>query len=255
MAGVRSAPSRPGYTFGMSRREDIPPDSAAADRERIRRLTSGGAPVAEGRGAPAELAACWAAVVVAVAALCWLGWRNPAIWWVLPLALLVLDFLSGLVHWLFDTRIPAGDGLLGRIAVNFLDHHVNPTRTAEVGFAATSWRVAVYVSLPLLGLALLLPAGAGQAWLYWMGALSLLVAQAHKVAHKRQPGRLARVLQRLHLSLSPRSHRQHHRDHGRAYCVFTGWCNPLLDRSGFWRWLERICPVGAIKRPAAAAVA
>jgi plasmanylethanolamine desaturase len=222
------------------------PSSLAADRERIRLLTARGIAVADGRGAPLQLVVTWSAVAAAAAALWWLGSRNPAIWWVLPLALVTLDFLSGLVHWLFDTRIAPGEHLPGRIAVNFLDHHVNPARTAEVGFAATSWRVALYVSLPLLFLSLWLPTGSGQAWVYWLGALSLLVAQAHKEAHKRRPAPLARVLQRLHLLLRPAAHRRHHRDHCRAYCVFTGWCNPLLDGVGFW-WLLEVL-VGALSR-------
>jgi ubiquitin-conjugating enzyme E2 variant len=179
-------------------------------------------------------------MVMAAASLVWLGSRNAAIWWVLPLALLAVDFLSGLVHWLFDTRVAPGNGFLGRIAVNFLDHHVHPTRTVEVGFAATSWRVALYLSLPLLLTALLMPVGTGQAWTFWIAVLGLVVAQCHKEAHKRRPSAPARLLQRLGLAVRPADHRRHHRNHEQAYCVFTGWCNPLLDRTGFWRGLERL---------------
>jgi hypothetical protein len=217
------------------------PTTHAADRERIRLLAARGVAVAVGRGTPFQLAVSWSALGAAVALLPWLGARNPAIFWVLPVVLVAMDFLSGVVHWLFDTRIPPGEGTLGRAAVNFLDHHVQPARTAEVGFAASAWRVALGVSLPLLLTALWLPAGVPQAVAYWLGALALVVAQAHKQAHRRRPGRLVRVLQQLRLALPPGAHREHHRDHGRAYCVFTGWCNPLLDGAGFWRWLERRC--------------
>lgn len=214
------------------------PPPLAADRERIRLLAARGVVVAQGRGAAAEIAVCWAAAMAAGVSLVGLGWHNASIWWLCPVVVVALDFLSGLVHWLFDTRVAPGEGLLGRIAVNFLDHHVHPTRTAEVGFAATSWRVALYVSLPLLAAAWLLPAGAVQAWGCWLGALSLVVAQTHKAAHMRRPPGLVRALQWLHLALPAHAHRLHHRDHGRAYCVFTGWCNPLLDRTGFWRVLD-----------------
>lgn len=215
------------------------PTVPVADHERLRLLAARGIAVATGRGTPLQRAISWSALVLAGTLLPWLGARNPTIFWILPLVMVTVDFLSGLVHWLFDTRIPPGPGLLGRAAVNFLDHHVQPARTAEVGFAATAWRVALCVSLPLLLVALWLPVGAAQAWAYWLGALSLVVAQAHKQAHRRRPGRLARILQRLHLSLPPVAHRAHHRDHRRAYCVFTGWCNPLLDRVDFWRCLAR----------------
>lgn len=209
-------------------------------QERLRDLAGQGVEVATGPGRPAQRASTGLVLIASGAAGIWLAARNPAIWWVLPLALVAVDFLSGLVHWFFDIRVAVGTGRLGAIAVNFLDHHLHPARTAEVGFAATSWRVALYATLPLISAALLMPSGALQAWTFWLGALSLVVAQAHKEAHRRHPSAVARRLQRWRLALHPDQHRLHHRDHGRAYCVFTGWCNPLLDRIGFWHGLERI---------------
>ena len=76
--------------------------------------------------------------------------------------------------------------------------------------------------------------------MFWLGALSLVVAQTHKEAHRYRPAAVVQWLQRWHISLPPTAHRRHHRDHAQAYCVFTGWWNPLLDRTGFWRRLERL---------------
>jgi ubiquitin-conjugating enzyme E2 variant len=213
----------------------------ASQRAQVQSLAALGVRPASGRGKPGHIAVTLIALLSVPLVLVWLAPANPLLWGVLPLAVLLVDFLSGLVHWLFDNRIRPGTGLVGRIAVNFLDHHVHPRRSADVGFAATTWRVALYVSLPLLAAALLVtPGGWAQAWLFWLGALSLVVAQTHKEAHKRQPAAMVRWLQRWHLSLSPGAHRRHHRHHEQAYCVFTGWWNPLLDRIGFWRALERV---------------
>jgi hypothetical protein len=215
-------------------------DAARQNRQTLQALARHGVLVAAGRGSAWQRTATGAAALAIPLVLLVIAPANPALWWVLPLAVLVVDLLSGVVHWLFDTHISPGPGRLGPAAVNFLDHHVNPTRSAEVGFAATSWRVAIWVTGPLLALALVLPPGQGQAWAFWLGALALVVAQAHKEAHKRRPAAAVRWLQRWHLCLPPGAHRQHHRDHGRAFCVFTGWCNPLLDRLQVWRRLDRL---------------
>lgn len=209
-------------------------------RRRLRELAGQGVDVARGGGTRWQQAVTWGAVATAVAVLAHLAPVNPSLWWVLPATVLLADLLSGVVHWLFDTRIQPGPGWLGRAAVNFLDHHVNPSRSARTGFAATSWRVALVVTLPLLALALVLPPGAAQAWAFWIAVLSLVIAQAHKEAHKPRPAAPIRWLQRCRLLLPPAAHRVHHRDHRRAYCVFTGWWNPLLDRLGLWRWLDRV---------------
>lgn len=218
----------------------------------LERLSAEGVAVAQGYGTWWQRTLTWGAVLACIAVLARLAPANPAVWWVLPLALLLADFLSGVVHWLFDTRIQPGPGLLGRAAINFLDHHVHPGRSAATGFAATSWRVALFVTAPLLAATLAVPAGAGQAWLLWLAVLSLVIAQAHKEAHKPRPVALVRWLQRWHLCLPPDAHRRHHRDHRRDYCVFTGWCNPLLDRFGFWDRLDRECQAGAVRARAGA---
>lgn len=215
--------------------------------EQLQHLANEGIDVARGPGTPLQRVVTHSAVVGCIVTFIALAPNNPAVWWVLPLAVLLADLLSGFVHWLFDTRIAASPGLLGRAAVNFLDHHVHPARSAATGFAATGWRVALFLTLPSLMAALAAPVGALQAWLLWLAALSLIVAEAHKQAHRRRPAAAVRWLQRLRLCIPPAAHRVHHRDHGRAYCVFTGWWNPLLDRFGFWRWLDRQCGASAAR--------
>jgi hypothetical protein len=60
-----------------------------------------------------------------------------------------------------------------------------------------------------------------------------------------------RVLQKAGFLITPKEHARHHSGgHDDHYCVVTGWMNPLLDRTGFWRGLERLvhAVTGAVPR-------
>jgi ubiquitin-conjugating enzyme E2 variant len=48
-------------------------------------------------------------------------------------------------------------------------------------------------------------------------------------------------MQAAGLVLSPREHGQHHLPpFEKHYCILTGWCNAFLDRTHFFRKLEKI---------------
>ena len=64
--------------------------------------------------------------------------------------------------------------------------------------------------------------------------------QLHRWAHVERAPAAARWLQHRGWIVSPEAHALHHRGpHDRAYCVTTGWMNPLLDGLGVFRTLER----------------
>lgn len=160
---------------------------------------------------------------------------------VLPAVLVAIDFMSGFVHWFFDTQVEPSRTFLGRIAVDFLDHHVRPRRTVEVGFFVSAWRPALLATLPLVTLSVLLPLPAwGSALLFWIGGLSMYVPQTHKWAHVSPVNSFIAHLQLSRLVLNPQAHGVHHQDNAQSFCVFTGWLNPLLDRTRFWRGLEKV---------------
>ena len=158
----------------------------------------------------------------------------------LPLALLVADFLSGLVHWAFDHHVPPDHPLLGRFVADFLDHHRHPRRTLEVAFVRSAWQSCAFVALPLGLLAASLPGRSHLvAFLYSIALLAVFAPQLHKLAHHPRPPRWIRALQRSRVILSPRAHARHHkRPHDRAFCIVTGWCNAPLDALGFWNALD-----------------
>ena len=52
---------------------------------------------------------------------------------------------------------------------------------------------------------------------------------------------VARWLQRRRVLLSPEAHAKHHTAPFNAYyCITAGWFNPLLERTRFFRRLEKV---------------
>ncbi|MGI3184667.1 fatty acid desaturase CarF family protein [Nioella aestuarii] len=78
--------------------------------------------------------------------------------------------------------------------------------------------------------------------------------QVHRFQHcpsVRLP-RFVKFLQKYRVIQDARHHWVHHTDqHTSHYCILTPWLNPVLDRLGFWRGMERIfAPIfGAPRRP------
>lgn len=169
---------------------------------------------------------------------------------------LVADLLSGAVHWLADRYFAPESWLIGPLLIApFREHHADASRIARHDFFEVSGNNAL-VSLPLmLGLlALPLPTADGASSMLVFGhglglgltAALFLTNQIHGWAHQKAPARPIRRLQSLGLILSPERHAPHHRHHDRAYCVTSGWLNPLLDRMRFFARLERL--VDALRR-------
>ena len=230
--------------LGIGHMNDLPENHSidAAGMEKIQRLQSNGVAIAEGEGNVFQKTVVLLAILISIGLLLVNGMSNPVFLIMLPLVVISIDFLSGLVHWFFDTQVEPSDTFLGRIAIDFLDHHVRPGRTAEVGFFVSAFRPALFVALPMLTLSIVLPLPAmAAAVIFWIGFFSMLVPQTHKKAHMSEIRALTQWLQISRLILHPGAHQKHHDDNAQSYCVFTGWLNPLLDRIRFWRLLERLC--------------
>lgn len=178
------------------------------------------------------------------------AWRAELVL-ALPLGLiggyLVADLLAGTVHWLADRCFDPRTPILGPMLIEpFRAHHDDPASISRHDLFEVAGNNAL-VSLPLAGALLVmpLPAGFASTLLFVFGAslATALVATNvfHAWAHARRPPRIARCLQRAGLILTPARHARHHRgDHDRAYCVTSGWLNPLLDGLGFFDSLEAL---------------
>jgi ubiquitin-conjugating enzyme E2 variant len=152
---------------------------------------------------------------------------------------LVVDFVSGLVHWFEDTYgHPAVPFIGRRVTKPNLLHHFRPR-----AFVKNSW----YASSQLL----IIGCAAVLAIAWMIGRLSPMVIlatvlavnanQVHKWSHRTaaENGPLITLAQRVGLTQSPRHHQEHHAGGKNSnYCVMTGFLNPILDGCRFWRGLE-----------------
>ena len=175
--------------------------------------------------------------------------QGPS-WLVVPALLLgyaLADFASGLVHWLADRHFDPRTPILGPLLIApFREHHAAPAEITRHGLLEVMGNNAL-VTLPPALVLLAHPAPNGSLpWLFvhltlLFLALSVVATNLfHRWAHVATPPPAIRLLQRAGLILSPERHaRHHHTSHDRAYCVTSGWLNPLLDASGFFDALDR----------------
>ena len=154
---------------------------------------------------------------------------------------LLLDFVSGLVHWAEDTFWVEDTPVIGPWIVrpNVLHHHDASAFTRKT-WLQSSW--------DLLTVGFLIIAAAGYwNWLSWQVWLFVAIGvnanQIHKWNHmpSRNVPAPVRALQKIWLLQSANHHAVHHHgEKNRHYCVVTNVLNPLLDRLRFWHGLESI---------------
>lgn len=168
---------------------------------------------------------------------------------------LAADFVSGTVHWMADRYFDPRTPILGpALIAPFREHHADQLAMTRHDFFEVSGNNGL-VTIPLALGVILLPAPSG----FWTQALAASVVslglsviatnQFHCWAHVERPPRFARRLQAARLILSPEAHAVHHApSHDRAYCVTSGWLNPVLDRAGFFPRLEN--RIAALRRSA-----
>lgn len=158
---------------------------------------------------------------------------------------IVADFVSGCVHWLADTWGSESMPWIGpRFLKPFRVHHVTPTSFVECSFMDTNGDTAL-IGIPFLMSVFWVPIDTPIG--FWITVLmvsfcicALPTNQIHQWAHMPNPPRAVQWLQRIGVILSIDAHRRHHAgDHDGHYCITTGFCNRLLERMGFFRWLER----------------
>jgi len=141
------------------------------------------------------------------------------------------DFFCGAIHWYCDERANASWRWIGPAFIRpFRDHHARPEALTEHGLVelcgnnAIACSTILGVTVPWSPLAPHLAIGVVAL------AIAILVTNVfHKWAHTDAPPRLVRALQKTHAVLSPEEHTRHHALLDRAYCVTSGWTNPILD--------------------------
>ncbi len=164
---------------------------------------------------------------------------------------LLADFVAGCVHWLADRHFAPDTPVPGPILIApFRAHHEDPLSISRHDLFEVLGNNAL-VTLPVVAaLSFAPPPGSALAvfsiTLALAGSFAAVATNLfHAWAHAERPPRLARALQASGLILTPARHARHHRSaHDRAYCVTSGWLNPLLDGTRFFARLdERIAGI------------
>eukprot|EP01064_Diplonema_japonicum_P030947 TRINITY_DN5397_c1_g1_i1.p1 TRINITY_DN5397_c1_g1~~TRINITY_DN5397_c1_g1_i1.p1 ORF type:complete len:272 (+),score=58.82 TRINITY_DN5397_c1_g1_i1:48-818(+) len=188
----------------------------------------------------------WNAVRIAGQEFDLLGWVVGYV-----TAMIVADFMSGLVHWGADTWGSTETPVLGTFIRSFREHHVDAYAMCKHDFVETNGDNNM-LCIPLLCWMALLPIKPEGA-LYTIGSynwhvysliLTLLISftnQFHKMSHQIKPHPFAKLLMSTNLVLTRENHAVHHKGlHDQSYCITNGWLNPVLDRINFWRQTEDV---------------
>jgi plasmanylethanolamine desaturase len=185
-------------------------------------------------------------------------------WWT-PLAalcgLLFADFISGFVHWMFDTWGSVDTPIVGKLAIRtFRHHHVDAKAITRHDFIETNGHnITLTTVLGFSGLVFVIPdvAMATHANVFlvqsmlWGAIFTCFTSQIHKWAHEDEPSKTVRLLQRARLILSPSHHDVHHTaPYARNYCITVGWMNGPLRTVRFFETLEWVITsvTGALPR-------
>lgn len=215
---------------------------------------------ARDRSRPLWISAFDAAAIAAFAIVwVWLAgqlWQAPRESGALPLGLaalllgyLLADGLAGFVHWFADSYFEEDAPVLGPLLIEpFREHHRDPKGITHHGFLEVCGNNCAACLLPLAGTGLALSSGplgsAGTFVLTGILSVSFFLFATngfHRWAHVSDPPAWVAWLQRHRLILSPEHHALHHRgDHDRAFCVTSGWLNPLLDRAGVFHYVANL---------------
>lgn len=164
---------------------------------------------------------------------------------VLLLALALADLVSGITHYLLDTRGNEETRTWGAFIRPFREHHLDPLEMTRHDFVYTNGHTAIALC-PLLALVLFTfrePMNA-TATLQFIFCIALLLFlgltnQFHKWAHASNAPRFVRWLQAQGLILSRRQHALHHRRYTDHFCITTGWNNGWLAKT---QLLQRMFP-------------
>lgn len=166
----------------------------------------------------------------------------------IPLALVLADFVGGLVHWAADTYFSEDTPIVGLALIKpFREHHLFPRDICTHTFVSIVGNVCI-LAVPVLTLCLYLLSITRNGLVVFAILCTSLMAAAtvatnvfHKWAHQEKPAAGVRWLQRMRLVLEPRHHQIHHTEPFQMhYCITNGWLNSLLNKIGFFRKLEAL---------------
>lgn len=159
-------------------------------------------------------------------------------------AWIVADFGSGVLHWSVDNYGNGRTPIMGPIIAAFQGHHSAPWTITYRGFCNNVYKLCTpFGILPMLVVhTLCTPTAPAVTWfMAWFCAFEVASQEFHKWSHQRPSASpwYANALQTAGLAVSRKFHAQHHlAPYEGNYCIISGLCNNVLDRTGFFRRLE-----------------
>jgi len=157
------------------------------------------------------------------------------------IALLLADFLSGVLHWFQDRYCQRHWPILGKVFVEPNElHHAHPRHFIKDDFFVRNWACFAVAGILLF----LFISTHSLSWftVSFVVASSVLPTQAHYWAHRtcKENGKLISFLQKIGCIQSTQQHWRHHRGSKNNYfCTMTNYVNPILEYFQFFQRLEK----------------
>jgi ubiquitin-conjugating enzyme E2 variant len=152
------------------------------------------------------------------------------------------ELFSGIFHWATDNYGSIDTPIVGPACAAFQGHHLQPWSITHRSTTNNVHKIARAAGpLALLSGSCLKPFLGIAICILFFG--QVCAQEAHRWSHVPAPfqPRLIRFLQSSGLMLSSEEHARHHRSpYAEHYCILFGFLNPLLDRSGIFRVMERL---------------
>lgn len=151
------------------------------------------------------------------------------------------DLGTGVFHWSVDNYGSLKTPIFGSVCAAFQGHHTAPWTITYRPFANNVYKIAI-ATVPVLTLLSLAPINLSLRIFFSLFINWWLVSQElHKFSHMKQVPPLVKFLQDNRIILSRKEHCLHHNSPFEGhYCILTGACNQWLDKSNFFRHLERL---------------
>ena len=160
------------------------------------------------------------------------GWTSENIILHLIAALIYIEINSGLFHIIFDNTKLNHLPIIGPYAIDFQQHHANPTKITKIPLQEFIQQVHG-PTLLVTGSQIIITHENILLRPFWFFAiiLSNFMFLAHRWAHipPKQNNLIIQFLQNNNLLISMQQHKLHHFTYDCNFSIFTGWSNPALN--------------------------
>lgn len=152
------------------------------------------------------------------------------------------DLGSGVLHWSVDNYGNGRTPVMGGIIAAFQGHHSAPWTITQREFCNNVHKLCIPFGIPTVALISLISGPMVTLFFAVFCSLEILSQEFHKWAHttKSEVPSVVNWLQKYGVIIGRKPHAMHHAaPYKDNYCIVSGFCNNILDDSGFFRLLER----------------